>query len=87
MNEHHRRITRRIFDAITECQNGTLGYTSLKTIIAAHLSAVDTAYPSMLKGELEQLVSNLFEHFGEPNEHEMVALVFNEIKATILQYL
>ena len=91
MNEHHSRINKRILEAITKCQAGRMRLEDLENIIANQLSSIDSTYPKALREKLDNFVVSVFniktEFLDEPNEDEMVEMVFNEMKSTIQQNL
>ena len=87
MNDHHKRINERLLQAITECQAGKLRLEDLENTIAYQLAAVDASYPIHLKQKLDGFVVSVFnkqtEFLDEPNEDEMVELLFEDMKTAI----
>lgn len=91
MNEHHRRITRRIFEEIVKCKIGERSLTDLETSIEGHLRSLDETYPRDLKAKLNQCVKTILQvqlqFLDEPNEDAEVEKAFDTLIGQIQGYL
>jgi hypothetical protein len=61
VNDHEKRITSVIIEAIEYCRQGEILFLEMEGIILSQLDALDSTYPKSLRNRLRNLPSTAFE--------------------------